>query len=110
MAPPELTQLYRVLPWDVLTDAQRFYRSRVVSLIGVLIESLVGLSVSIPWKKILIQAWWYMPVIPALGKLGQEDYEFRLHNEILSQTKTKAKPGTKTVAEEGKKICKARNI
>jgi hypothetical protein len=38
------------------------------------------------------QKWWLTPVIPALGRLRQEDYEFEasvLHTKSISKAKTK---------------------
>jgi hypothetical protein len=36
----------------------------------------------------LSQAWWYMPVIPALGRQSQEDHEFEV---ILGYTESSMK-------------------
>jgi hypothetical protein len=36
----------------------------------------------------ILQVWWYVPVIPALGRLRQEDWELavdKLHSKTESQ-------------------------
>jgi hypothetical protein len=39
-----------------------------------------------------IQAWWYTPMIPTLGRLGQEDQEFKVSlNYILRPSLKKKK-------------------
>jgi hypothetical protein len=39
---------------------------------------------------VLVWAWWYKAVIPAVGRLRQEDHEFKdSHMETLSQKKKK---------------------
>jgi hypothetical protein len=43
------------------------------------------------------RAWWYTAVIPALGRLRQEDHEFKASLGHMSQIKKKKrKEGTKT--------------
>jgi hypothetical protein len=39
------------------------------------------------------QAWWFMPVIPALGTLRQKDLSLR-HNETLSKKYKRKKDET----------------
>jgi hypothetical protein len=45
-------------------------------------------------KYLSCQAWWLMPVIPALGRLRQEDHEFKAslgYLEILRETLSQKK-------------------
>jgi hypothetical protein len=42
------------------------------------------------------QMWWFMPVIPALGRLRQKDWKFEVSMDYIARLWLKTKKGHRT--------------
>lgn len=48
-----------------------------ISLLKLLTNCEEKINISLTWSNVS-EAWWSMPVMPALGRLLQEDYKFEI--------------------------------